>query len=148
MSSSSRLRAFSFCLNGKSAPSRRLTQPQLDFAQSGVCAVESLLTMRASVLGYFAKRQQKSPCKWAVWRVSLRLNNILAEARCQEERGINSHVLYVNFCLYRLQFRLWFVNNCVWHFSKTCIKQKALTVVRTFIYWAIKLYLNFSLSLL
>ena len=91
MSSRSRLRAFSFVTKDEIMPSRRLARPQLDFAQSGVYAVESLLTMRASVLGYLPKRQQKSPCKWAVWRVSLRLNNILAEARCQEERGINSH---------------------------------------------------------
>ena len=91
------MRAFSFVTKADNMPSRRLTQPHLNFAQGGVYAVESLLTMRASVLGYLPKRQQKSPCKWAVWRVSLRLNNILAEARCQEERGINSHAFICKF---------------------------------------------------
>ena len=121
-----------------------LSRPHLNFAQSGVYAVESLLTMRASVLGYLPKRQQKSPCKWAVWRVSLRLNNILAEARCQEERGINSHALlhiyfgkhWFNFCNTTFVY-------CLFHLFDTFIKQKALTVVRTFSYWAVELYFYF-----
>ena len=44
-----------------------------------------------------AEKATKKPLQGAVWRVSLRLNNILAEARCQEERGINSHAFIRKF---------------------------------------------------